>query len=184
MDAARRERPHIKSVTLWLSDGSAYEDLGPIPSWRPRRPLEPLPHRQPSPFGSTVQTFFWAFLALVILSTFWRKWRVFNVGRAALGAARTGDVAPVAAAIADLGPTMRADGFDRAVTDLWRAGHKPLAVRVIRAAAEVVGPTFTTQFWIRESLEHEPALAGELFDDFFMGAIYEPPVQQPCASYG
>ncbi|TNF30712.1 MAG: hypothetical protein EP329_13465 [Deltaproteobacteria bacterium] len=131
-----------------------------------------------------MQTFFWAFLALVIASTLWRKWRVFNVGRAALDAARTGDVRSVTLAIGGLGPTMRADGFDRAVTDLWRSGHKPLAVRVVRAAAELVGPTFTTQFWIRESLEHEPALATELFDDTFMGAVYEPPVQQACGSYG
>lgn|GEM_PF-2608006 len=131
-----------------------------------------------------MQTFFWAFLALVIVSTLWRKWRVFNVGRAALTAARTGDVRPVAAAIAELGPTMRADGFDRAVTDLWRGGHRPLAVRVVRAAAEHVGPVFATQFWIRESLEHEPTLAEELFDADFMSAVYEPPVQQPCGSYG
>ncbi|PKN57505.1 MAG: hypothetical protein CVU56_10925 [Deltaproteobacteria bacterium HGW-Deltaproteobacteria-14] len=131
-----------------------------------------------------MQTFFWAFLGLVILSTLWRKYRVFSVGRLALTAARTGDVAPVADAIGDLAPTMRADGFDRAVTDLWRGGARPVAVRLIRAAAGHVGPAFTTQFWIRESLEQESDLANDLFDAPFLTAVYEPPVQQPCASYG
>ena len=131
-----------------------------------------------------MQTFFWAFIAMIMTATLWRKWRIFTVAQLAQAAARTGDVTLVARGIGELAPTLRADAFDRAVTDLWRSGARPLAVRLVRSAAQHVGPAFTTQFWIREGLEHEPALAGDLFDDDFMAAVYEPPVAQACGSYG
>jgi len=131
-----------------------------------------------------LQNLFWLLIAWVLLSTLWRKVRVYRVERLAARASASGDVRATADAIAALGDALRPDAFDAAVGRLWRGETRPLAVALVRLAAPTIGPAFVTQYWIREGLEHEPDAAGHHFDEAFLADIYAPPVPQPCTSYG
>lgn len=95
-------------------------------------------------------------------------------------AADTGDLAPLLHALHRAGPT----DYHRVLKRLWNGYHRDVAAQVARDYAQRHADAPTAQYWLRQVLENEPAVAAKHLDEPFLEAFYVPSVAQTCGSYG
>ncbi len=94
------------------------------------------------------------------------------------------DLDPVIRSIAGLPAAARSLLFQRAINDLWAAYRRDLAIRLIHAFGETHDGEKIAQYWLKQAMEVEPALARKVFDKDFLEAHYRPTVAKECGMTG
>jgi hypothetical protein len=95
-------------------------------------------------------------------------------------AVESGDAAPLLAAAEALSPPRRSLFFQEAIATLWEGFNRPLAIQLIKEFGRRHYAEKICQFWMKQALEVEPALAGKVLDREFLDNYYQPEVAACC----
>lgn len=98
-------------------------------------------------------------------------------------ARKTGEVAGVVAAIEELPEGRHPNLWDQTIGSLWQEYHRPAALSLMMAAA-VRSEAPIIQYWLKQALEVEPALAEEVFGQEFVDQYFQPQVAASCGRAG
>jgi hypothetical protein len=94
------------------------------------------------------------------------------------------DLEPVVAQAAGMPMAARSLFYQRAINDLWADYRRDLAITMIRAFGTAHSGEKIAQYWMKQAIEVEPALAGKLMDKAFLDAHYRPSVAKECGLTG
>ena len=116
---------------------------------------------------------------------------VFFLGRTALQssqleramqrARQQGEVEPVAEAIAEMPADKQPAQFDQAIGKLWQGYARREAAELVVASMRRSDATIL-QYWAKQVLEVEPAIASEVFTEEFLAEHFRPEVAERCGS--
>ena len=95
-----------------------------------------------------------------------------------------GDLDPVIRQVADLPTAARSLFYQRAINDLWAQYRRDLAIRLIHAFGAAHSEEKIAQYWMKQAIEVEPALAQKMLDKDFLEANYRPTVAKQCGLTG
>ena len=99
-------------------------------------------------------------------------------------AARSGDVAPLLAAI-DRHPAGRQPNvFNQAIRQLWDNYERETAAMIVRALAERHAETRIAQYWLDQVQRVEPELAARVLDHGFLERHFRPEIAARCGQFG
>ncbi len=102
----------------------------------------------------------------------------------ALARARdTGEVEPVARALASDAEDDQATEWNEVIDDLWQSYHREEAARLVVEAVDYTDATIL-QYWMREIMQVEPDIANKVFDEDFLEEHFDPEVASRCGSSG
>lgn len=96
---------------------------------------------------------------------------------------KTGDLKPVIAAVYAAPKYKESVKWDQAMELLWQNYARREAAELIMEAARRTDAT-VVQYWIRQVLEVEPAIAEEVFTQEFIDEHFEPEVAASCQKGG
>ncbi|MFH1533113.1 MAG: hypothetical protein ABIK09_20495 [Pseudomonadota bacterium] len=99
-------------------------------------------------------------------------------------AGSTDDLEAVIRNVASLSTAARSLFYQRAINDLWGQFRRDLAVHLIRAFAAAHSSEKIAQYWLKQALEVEPALAQKALDEDFLKVHYRPTVAKQCGLTG
>ncbi len=120
-------------------------------------------------------------LALVVVAS---RFLRGGLGRHVEGFLKDGDVAALVTHIETLAPDAQPTAYNSALLRIWGAYERRGAARLIREMGARVGEASIAQYWIQRTLEVEPEIAREVFDDEWLRSFYDPAVAQKCGSFG
>ena len=78
----------------------------------------------------------------------------------------------------------RATAFNMATRTLWDQYERKLAAGLIRGLGAGLSSTNIAQYWMKQTLEVEPEIAGETFDEEFLREYYNPEHAARCGKFG
>ena len=127
----------------------------------------------------------WIAVAVVAALAMW-GWSRAKVDTLALAdrAARSGELAPLTAALQRVAPASRPTEYHRVIRRLWDGYHRQVAVHVAKDFARAHRDAPVAQYWLRQFMETEPDIAKENFDEVFLASCFDPAVAAKCGSYG
>jgi hypothetical protein len=99
-------------------------------------------------------------------------------------AAKSGDLAPLLAALEGKRATAQPTAFNQAIRLLWEMDRRELAVELVRELAARHGNARIAQYWLREALTVEPGIARGIFTPDFLSQYYQPEVAAQCGPVG
>jgi len=98
----------------------------------------------------------------------------------ARAAAESQDLAPLLQAADALPLKQRPAFFHAATLTLWNGWQRPLAAQLVREFANRHPDERLVQYWLRQMLQIEPAVAGQTFDEPFLAGVYRPDEAKSC----
>ncbi|MFP4601193.1 MAG: hypothetical protein ACLFVJ_23295 [Persicimonas sp.] len=106
-----------------------------------------------------------------------------TIDAAAAHAQKTGNLAPLLAAIESKSESDHPTHIDHAIGELWQAYAREEAARFVVEIAERSDADII-QYWIKRIGEVEPAIAEEVFTEEFLAEHYRPEVASRCGRTG
>jgi hypothetical protein len=94
------------------------------------------------------------------------------------------DLDPVIAQAAGMAVAARSLFYQRAIGELWAEFRRDLAIHLIRAFGASHADEKIAQYWMKQAIEVEPALARKAMDQDFIDAHYRPSVAKQCGLTG
>lgn len=123
-------------------------------------------------------------VALVILAAVYYKYKAASLDKIVRDAVRSGDAAPVIAALA-LKPDAEApNAYNHTIRGLWETYQRTLALAIVRDLAVRYPEAPIGHYWLKQALTIEPDLAREEFDEAFLRAHFKPDVAAACGPAG
>ena len=121
--------------------------------------------------------------AVVALWLLW-SWFAPSVARLVRQAVKTGDLAPLLAALTKKSPGAQPTAFNHAIRLLWDMDERRLALELVKELAARHGDAKISQYWLQQALTIEPAIAGTVFSRAFVAEHYQPEVAAQCGPVG
>ena len=87
-------------------------------------------------------------------------------------------------AINELRESARPAGYNRAIRRLWDKYHRPLAVDLVKELASNHTDVPIAQYWLKQVITVEPALAKRKLNRKFLRAHYQPEIAAKCYHVG
>ena len=94
------------------------------------------------------------------------------------------DPTPVTHAIDAMRTGDRPTAYHHAIARLWEKFERKLACELIVELAENHHDTHIAQYWLREAMATEPAIARDRFAESFLSEYYKPEVAAQCGKFG
>ena len=94
------------------------------------------------------------------------------------------EVGMILDAINDLRESARPAGYNRAIRRLWDKYHRPLAVEIVKDLASKHAEIPIAQYWLKQVITVEPALAKRKFTKKFLRTYYQPEIAAKCYHVG
>lgn len=120
---------------------------------------------------------------IVALAVAWSRMHVSVLARCDT-AARSGDAAPLLAALHSSRTPDKVTEYHQVIRRLWDGYHREVAVLVARDFAQAHREAPVAQFWLRRFLQEEPEIAATSLDEAFLAEVFNPGVAAKCGSYG
>ena len=95
----------------------------------------------------------------------------------------TGDVGPLAQAIAATPERGQGNQWDQAIGQLWRTYERDTAALLVIEAARACDHSII-QYWINQVMTVEPEIARERFTPEFLTEYYRPEIASQCGRCG
>jgi len=99
-------------------------------------------------------------------------------------AAKSADLDPVLAALSKKRPTAQPTAFNQAIRLLWDMDERPLALELVKELAARHGDAKIAQYWLKQALTVEPAIARKVLSRAFVAEHYQPEVAAQCGPVG
>jgi hypothetical protein len=99
-------------------------------------------------------------------------------------AAKSGDLGPVLAAVNKKRPGAQPTAFNQAIRLLWDLDQRSLALELVKELAARHGEAKIAQYWLRQALTVEPAIARKVLSRDFVAEHYQPEVAAQCGPAG
>ena len=99
-------------------------------------------------------------------------------------AAKSGDLAPVLAALDKKCRSAQPTAFNQAIRLLWDMDRRPLALELVKELAARHGDAKIAQYWLHQALTVEPGIARKVFSRDFVARHYQPEVAAQCGPVG
>lgn len=115
---------------------------------------------------------------------FGKKDSPMSLDRATEIARKTGDLTAIEQAVQEMSHDRMVTAFHASIKTLWDAYERETAIRLIKEVTETIPDEDIVQFWMRKSLEVEPELAREYFNEGFLLAYFKPQVAARCGTGG
>jgi hypothetical protein len=96
----------------------------------------------------------------------------------------TEDLDAVIEQASGLAPPTRSLFYQRAIGDLWGQYRRDLAIHMIRAFGAAHDDEKIAQYWLKQAIEVEPALAQKAMEKDYLSAHYRPSVAKQCGLTG
>lgn len=126
-----------------------------------------------------------AAVLLIVMVMFLIRGRRGPGAHALLRKARTPeDLDPVIAQAATMPMAARSLFYQRAIGELWAEYRRDLAIHLIKAFGAAHSGEKIAQYWMKQAMEVEPALARKAMDKGFLDAHYRPEVAKQCGLTG
>jgi len=122
-------------------------------------------------------------IGLVALMLFW-KLALGGLDKAADAAIEAGDVGEVVSTIARRPVETRPTAFNHVIRRLWDAYERNLATVLVRELAEQHHETQIAQYWLKQVLTAEPAIARQVMSKEFVETYFQPEVAAKCGPVG
>jgi len=119
----------------------------------------------------------------IVLLVLWSRFTP-SMGKLVRRAARSGDLAPVLAALTRKRPAAQPTAFNQAIRLLWDMDERALALDLVKELAARYGEARIAQYWLKQALTVEPALAHKAFSTDFVTQHYRPEVAAQCGPVG
>jgi hypothetical protein len=94
------------------------------------------------------------------------------------------DVTPVIEAVEALKVSMRPTAYNHAIRRIWDAYERELAVDLIKHLARNHNDSLIAQYWLKQLMQVEPALAKRHLSSEFVKRYYQPEVAASCGPVG
>ncbi len=87
-------------------------------------------------------------------------------------------------AIGQLRESARPAGYHRAIRRLWDRYNRPLAAELVKELAKSHAEIPIAQYWLKQVITVEPALAKSKFTKKFLRTYYQPEIAAKCYHVG
>jgi len=94
------------------------------------------------------------------------------------------DLQPILEAIEKRSTAAQPAGYNHAIRRLWDSYQRPMALELVRELAKNHGTTNIAQYWIKQVMVVEPALAKKGFSKDFLDTYFQPEVAAQCGPVG
>ena len=126
----------------------------------------------------------WAgIVAALVLVVLWSRFAP-STANLARRAAKSGDLAPVLAALGKKSSSAQPTAFNQAIRLLWDMDRRPLALELVKELAARHGDAKIAQYWLHQALTIEPTIAREVLSQDFVAEHYQPEVAAQCGPVG
>jgi hypothetical protein len=122
-------------------------------------------------------------VVLVLLLMAWSRLAP-SVGSLVRQAAKSGDLAPLLAALTKKRPAAQPTAFNHAIRLLWEMYERPLALELVKELAARHGNAKIAQYWLNQALTTEPDISRKVFSRAFVSEHYRPEVAAQCGPAG
>ncbi len=122
-------------------------------------------------------------VAAIVLLVLWSRFAP-SLGSLVHRAAKSGDLSPVLAALLKKSPAAQPTAFNQAIRLLWDMDERALAMELVKELAERYGDAKIAQYWLKQALTIEPAIAGKVLTRAFVTEHYQPEVAAQCGPVG
>jgi hypothetical protein len=94
------------------------------------------------------------------------------------------EIGAILDAIGELRDSARPAGYHRAIRRLWDKYHRPLAADLVKELARKHAEIPIAQYWLKQVITVEPALARSKFTKKFLRTYYQPEIAAKCYHVG
>lgn len=123
-------------------------------------------------------------LGVVVAVLALQAWAALPVERGLRAALASRDLAPLRQALERVRPRSRPTAYNHAIRRLWDGYERELAVQLVQSLAAAHPDSLIAQYWLKQALTAEPALAQRLLPAEFLAAHYQPEVAAACGPAG
>jgi hypothetical protein len=126
----------------------------------------------------------WAGLVVIVLLFILRNSFGASIPRLVREAAETQDLGPLIATLSKRRNSVQPTAYNQAIRQLWEMDERSLALELVKELASRHGRAKIAQYWLREALTTEPAIARKVFTRAFLTEHYQPEVAAQCGPVG
>ncbi len=94
------------------------------------------------------------------------------------------DLQPIMEVLEKRSTSAQPTGYNHAIRRLWDSYQRPMALSLVRELAKNHGTSNIAQYWIKQVMVVEPALAKEGFSKEFLDTYFQPEVAAQCGPVG